>query len=239
MISPPAISGAGVVRRFGFIRALDGVTVEARAGETVLLLGSNGAGKTTLLRILAGLLLANGGEVSICGCSPRANEKDVRRRIGFLSHELALYGELTASENLRFFGRIYRLRDREERVRAALREAGLEAWRDEQARAFSRGMKQRLALARVFLHGPDVLLLDEPFTGLDLSSARSLAERLADARERGAALILSSHRLEVAAPLGDRAVILKKGRVVERVDLGGHTDVERTARLRALLEEKA
>jgi len=239
VISPPTILGRGIVRRFGFLRALDRAALEARAGEAVLLVGPNGAGKTTLLRILAGLLLANEGEVSICGCSPRANEGNVRRRIGFLSHGLALYSDLTASENLGFFARLYRVENRAERVRAALREVGLESWRDEPARSFSRGMKQRLALARVFLHDPDVLLLDEPFTGLDLDSARALADRLASARARGAALVLSSHHLEVAAPLADRAVLLRKGRVAGEMDLGKLSSSERAPRVRELLAEES
>jgi heme ABC exporter ATP-binding subunit CcmA len=235
VISPPTILGRGIVRKFGFLRALDGAALDARAGEAVLLVGPNGAGKTTLLRVLAGLLLANEGEVSICGQSPRANEHNVRRRIGFLSHGLALYGDLTASENLGFFARLYRVENRAERVRAALREVGLESWRDEPARSFSRGMKQRLALARVFLHDPDVLLLDEPFTGLDLDSARALADRLASARARGGALVLSSHHLEVAAPLADRAVLLRRGRVAGEADLGGLSASERAPRVRELL----
>jgi heme exporter protein A len=158
--------------------------------------------------------------------------------MGFLSHDLALYPDLTAAENLRFFARLYRVPDAPDRVDALLAESRLEAWRDEPVRSFSRGMKQRLALARVFLHRPDLLLLDEPFTGLDLPSSRSLGERLAAARGRGAALLIASHRLDMTAPLGDRAVVLRRGRVADSVDLRGLGLEERTGLLQALLREE-
>jgi heme ABC exporter ATP-binding subunit CcmA len=236
--APAALAASGVARRFGLVKALDGVDLEAREGETVLLLGPNGAGKTTLLRIVAGLLLATSGSVSVFGRSPRGDGGEARRRMGFLSHDLALYPDLTAAENLRFFARLYRVPDAPDRVDALLAESRLEAWRDEPVRSFSRGMKQRLALARVFLHRPDLLLLDEPFTGLDLPSSRSLGERLAAARGRGAALLIASHRLDMTAPLGDRAVVLRRGRVADSVDLRGLGLEERTGLLQALLREE-
>jgi heme ABC exporter ATP-binding subunit CcmA len=236
--APAALAASGVARRFGLVKALDGVDLEAREGETVLLLGPNGAGKTTLLRIVAGLLLATSGSVSVFGRSPRGDGGEARRRMGFLSHDLALYPDLTAAENLRFFARLYRVPDAPDRVDALLAESRLDAWRDEPVRSFSRGMKQRLALARVFLHRPDLLLLDEPFTGLDLPSSRSLGERLAEARGRGAALLVASHRLDMTAPLGDRAVVLRRGRVADSVDLRGLGIEERTGRLQALLREE-
>jgi heme exporter protein A len=163
------------------------------------------------------------------------NGNGIRARIGFLSHNLALFPDLTATENLLFFARLYGIGDRLRRAAELLREVGLEAWGEEPVRGFSRGMKQRLALARVFLHEPDVLLLDEPFTGLDLASARSLATRLAAARAKGAAVVLTSHQLEIAAPLGDRAVFLRRGLVEERLDLAGLAGAERTARVEEVL----
>jgi len=228
-----------VEKKFGFFRALAAVDLDAHSGETVLLLGSNGAGKTTFLRIAAGLLIPSDGTIEIHGHGSRENEEGVRGRIGFLSHNLGLYPDLTAEENLRFFARLYRVADGKERVAALLAEARLEAWRDEMVRGFSRGMMQRLALARVFLHEPDLLLLDEPFTGLDRTSVEILAGRLRRRREEGAAVVLASHRLEAAAPLGTRAVLLRSGSVAERVDLGPLGDAERVDRLGALLEEDA
>ena len=229
------VVSAGLIRRFGFFRALDGVDFEARPAETVLLLGSNGAGKTTFLRVLAGLLVSNGGECRVFGRSPRSEGGVVRNRIGFLSHSLALYPDLTAEENLRFFARLYRVDGARERIRSLLDEVELTDWAGEPARNFSRGMKQRLALARVFLHQPDLYLLDEPFTGLDLASAKALASRLDERKKEGATVLLASHRLETAAPLGDRVVYLSKGRIGEEIDFTGVGIGERTERLRALL----
>ncbi len=239
MSASPAVIASGIVRRFGFQMALDRVDLEAGDGETVLLLGANGAGKTTLLRILAGLLSPNEGKVAVRGGSPHANEAGARRRIGFLSHNLALYPDLTAFENLRFFARLYDVANGATRAADLLAEAGLAAWRDEPIRGFSRGMKQRLALARVFLHEPDVLLLDEPFTGLDLVSARALAERLRAARKAGAAVVLTSHQIEIAAPLGDRALVLRRGRLQERIDLSALDADGRTARVEETLRVNA
>ncbi len=235
MTDPPVVFSAGLIRRFGFFRALDGVDFEARPAETVLLLGSNGAGKTTFFRVLAGLLVSNGGTCRVFGRSPRSDGGVARSRIGFLSHSLALYPDLTAEENLRFFARLYRVAGARNRVRSLLDEVGLADWAEEPARNFSRGMKQRLALARVFLHRPELYLLDEPFTGLDLASAKALASRLDARKKEGATVLLASHRLETVAPLGDRVVYLSKGRVGGEIDFAGGGIAERTAKLRAPL----
>ncbi len=225
-----------VRRRFGFFRALDGIDLDAFPGETLLLLGPNGAGKTTLLRVIAGLLPATDGTLTVLGGSPRGDGGGVRRRIGFLSHNLALYPDLTAAENLRFFERLYRLTRDRARVPSLLEEVGLGRWADQPVRVFSRGMKQRLALARVFLHEPDLFLLDEPFTGLDQESAGALAERLHRRRDQGASVLLATHRLDAAGPLGDRALYLRQGRVNREISLGGLGADEKVARLRGLSE---
>jgi heme ABC exporter ATP-binding subunit CcmA len=225
-----------VHRSFGFFRALDGVDLHATPGETILLLGPNGAGKTTLLRVVAGLLPVTQGALSVLGGDPRGSDCAIRGRIGFLSHNLGLYPDLTAAENLRFFERLYRLKRESGRIYSLLKEVGLESWADQPVRVFSRGMKQRLALARVFLHDPDLLLLDEPFTGLDLRSAGALAERLQRRRDQGASVLLATHRVEVAGPLGDRAVLLRQGRVAHERALDGLGGAEKVAQLQVLLE---
>ncbi|MFH1277161.1 MAG: heme ABC exporter ATP-binding protein CcmA [Candidatus Eisenbacteria bacterium] len=239
MSGEAAVRASGLVRRFGYFYALKGLDFEARAGEIVLVLGPNGAGKTTLLRIAGGLLLPSEGEITVLGEAPRAAGGAARARIGFLSHNLALYPDLTAAENLRFFARLYRRPSDRKSIDEGLAEVDLAAWGDESVRNFSRGMKQRLALARVFLHEPDVFLLDEPFTGLDLTSSLSLAARLEARRAAGAAILLASHRLESAAPLGSRAVVIKRGKIAETSDFTGLSTPDRIETMGRLLREAA
>jgi len=236
MSAAPVLEARAVARRFGAVRAPVRIDLSLRPGETALLLGANGTGKSTFLRIAAGLLPPTGGEVRVAGLSPRA-EGAARRRIGFLSHTPGLYPELTAAENLRFFADLRGDRDARERIGALLEEAGLAGWEEEPVRVFSRGMIQRLALARAFLHRPDLLLLDEPFTGLDRSGAEALGRRIAGRAADGGAALLATHRVEEAAPLAGRAVLLRKGapgRTMELAEVPAHA---RAARLREALGE--
>lgn len=233
----PAVEASGLVRRFASMHALDGVDLTVHRGEIVLLLGGNGAGKTTLLRLLAGLLPASEGTFSVAGKPFRGNEEESLRTIGFLSHSPALYADLTAKENLRFFARLYDVPDAGRRAEELIHEAGLSDWSDEPVRVFSRGMKQRLGLARAFLHSPETLLLDEPFSGLDQDSAQALASRLEKKKAEGVAILLATHRLEIAGPIGDRVLLLRKGRVTRDTDLAGTPPAERAERLRKLIGE--
>ena len=237
MSGAPVLEARSLGRRFGPVRAPERVDLELRAGETALVLGANGTGKTTLLRMAAGLLPPSEGELRVGGASPRGGGAEARRRIGYLSHAPGLYPELTAAENLRFFAELHRIPDRRRRIDALLEEAGLAGWEDEPVRVFSRGMIQRLALARVFLHRPGLLLLDEPFTGLDRRGAEALADRLLRRAGEGGAALVATHRIEAAARIGDRAVVLRKGGEARTVELAGADREERAAALRDALEE--
>jgi ABC-type multidrug transport system ATPase subunit len=205
-----------VSRHYGRRRALAGVSLECRAGTITGLFGPNGAGKSTLLGVLSTLLAPGAGEVRY-GENTAAGWGDVlRSRIGVLGHDLFLYGDLSARENLRFFGRMYGLDNRslDARVNVALTSAVLEARADDRVAGFSRGMRQRLAVERALLHGPRLVLLDEPFTGLDDASVERLARRLADLRASGAIVIMATHDLDIAEGLIDDAACLLGGRLI-------------------------
>jgi heme exporter protein A len=202
-----------VSRHFGRRRVLNKVSLRCDAGEIVALLGSNGAGKSTLLSIAATLLEPSSGEIRYGDASARSAGADLRGRIGVLGHDLSIYPELSAAENLRFFARAYGVADVVGAVGAALRRAGLEH-RDDPCGRFSRGMRQRLALERALLHRPRLVLLDEPFTGLDDAATDALRERLRELRSDGCIVLLATHDLETIDGLADRALLLAGGKLV-------------------------
>ncbi len=173
-------------RRFGARRALEGVDLDLAAGEFLLVTGPNGSGKTTLLRLLAGLVAPTAGTLEV---------RVPRERIGLLAHEPLVYGRLSAVENLELFGRLYRLRERRERVGMLLERFGLWDVRHERAGSYSRGMQQRLAVCRTLLHEPDVLLLDEPFNSLDAEAASALERELSTLREERT-FVVATHEPE-------------------------------------------
>ena len=201
----------GISRNFGRRSALVRVSFEVRAGETIGLLGPNGAGKSTLLAIIATLLAASEGEVRYGEATARGIGPALRRRIGWLGHDLQLYPELTPRENLEFFARLYGLRDAAARAARALADARLSERADDTVSSLSRGMKQRVALERALLHEPRLLLLDEPFTGLDQDAAASLSARLERLRPH-TMVIVATHDLDLAEPLVDRCVMMRGGR---------------------------
>jgi heme ABC exporter ATP-binding subunit CcmA len=200
-----------VWKYFGDFPALRDVGFKISPGSVVALLGRNGAGKTTLLRILAGLAKPSKGSVKIYGSEVR--EEPTRRRIGVLGHGISLYDELTATENLVLFGKLYGLADPEKRAHEWLERTGLERVRDGLVREFSRGMRQRLAVARTFLHEPEVLLFDEPFTSLDDRAIAVLQSLIGDAQKRGGTVIMSTHQLKEAIELASHVVLIRKGQV--------------------------
>lgn len=203
-----------LVKSFGPRAALAGVDLAVDAGEFVALVGPNGAGKTTLLRILATLTCPTSGEVRIVGLDPAKAGEAARRCIGFLSHRTLLYEDLTAEQNLRFYARMYDLTDGPARVEELLERVGLTERRHDLVRTFSRGMQQRLAVARAVLPRPQVLLLDEPYTGLDVEAAQALTDLLGELVGEGCTTLLTTHDLERGLAMGQRVLALSRGRVV-------------------------
>ena len=212
---------AGVSRHYGRQRALSRVSLDVRAGEIIGLLGPNGAGKSTLLGVLATLIAPSRGRVLYGDLPARALGAALRRRLGYLSHELQLYPELTAGENLEFFARLYGDTRPADRVAAALAQARLADRGEDRVGTFSRGMRQRLALERALLHEPRLVLLDEPFTGLDERSVGDFVARLRGLRAAGRMVLLATHDLDVVDGLLDRAVVLRAGRTVPLAAAGG------------------
>ncbi|MGH9238383.1 MAG: ABC transporter ATP-binding protein [Vicinamibacterales bacterium] len=202
-----------VSRHFGRRRAVSRVSFTARAGTILGLLGPNGAGKSTLLAMLATLLKPTSGIIRFGSLDPRADGAGLRGRIGILGHDLFLYPELTASENLAFFAGLYRRANPSIVALRALDQAGLADRAGDQVISFSRGMRQRVALERALIHEPRLALLDEPFTGLDDASAAALVRRLGMLKASGTIVILATHDLDLAEGLLDNAVFLRDGRV--------------------------
>jgi heme ABC exporter ATP-binding subunit CcmA len=205
-----AIAADRVWKYFGDYPALRGATFEALPGACVALLGRNGAGKTTLLRILANLSKPSKGEVTIFG-EPAGGR---RERIGYLGHGIGVYDDLSAIENLTLFGQLMGITNPTATADAALERVGLGRVREGFAREFSRGMRQRLAIARAFLHKPEVLLLDEPFTSLDDRAVAVLHDLLRDALAQGATIIMSTHQIREAMELATQVALLERGRIV-------------------------
>jgi heme ABC exporter ATP-binding subunit CcmA len=204
-----------VSRHFGRRRAVSRVTFTARAGTILGLLGPNGAGKSTMLAMLATLLRPTSGAIRFGTLDDRASGAALRSRIGVLGHDLFLYPELTAHENLAFFASLYQRANASAIATNALRRAGLADRAHDPVSSFSRGMRQRVALERALIHDPRLALLDEPFTGLDDASTAALVGRLRALRDGGAIVILATHDLELAEGLIDEAVFLREGRVAQ------------------------
>ena len=200
-------------RAFGTRRAVDGVTLSVASGEALALFGPNGAGKTTLLRMLGGLLRPTSGKARI-GDVPLPGGPDVRRKIGVISHQSLLYDALTARENVEFAARLYRVPDAAARSTEALERMRILDRADTPVRALSRGLKQRVSVARAVVHSPSVILADEPFTGLDVAGAKALASLLTELRDAGAALILVTHNIEEGLGLATRAAIMDRGKLI-------------------------
>ncbi|MBE2202339.1 MAG: heme ABC exporter ATP-binding protein CcmA [Anaerolinea sp.] len=203
-----------LAKNFGLNPVLRGVNLHVAQGEFVTLVGPNGAGKSTLLRIVATLVKQTSGDVAIGGWPLPQRADKVRRHIGMVSHQALLYGDLTAAENLSFFARLYRLDNQEARVHAALKTVGLWARQRDPVSTFSRGMVQRLTIARATLHEPDVLLLDEPYTGLDQDAAQLLDDLLERERGNGRTIFMITHDLVHGLDLCDRVLILNRGKIV-------------------------
>jgi heme exporter protein A len=202
-----------LTRHFADRTAVDDVSLDVDGGTFVALMGPNGAGKSTLLRLVAGLTRPSAGDVTVGGGSVRKDAR-TRRRIGVVGHESYLYGALSARENLELYARLFGLAGADRRVGDLLDRVGMSWAEHVPVEGFSRGMEQRLALARALLHDPDVLLFDEPFSGLDRTAERFLEAALADLRRAGKTALLVTHDPGRAVRSTDRAVVLRRGRVV-------------------------
>ena len=200
-----------LVKRFGLKTVLRGVDFDVQPGEFVALLGPNGAGKTTFLRILSSLSRPSLGNVKIAGYQLPTQAAQVRARLGVVSHLPLLYGDLSADENLRFYARMYNIPNDDVRVTEVLEMVGLENRRRDLVRTFSRGMQQRLAIGRAVLHDPDVVLFDEPYTGLDQDASAMLDDVLKTVAAKGRTVVMTSHDLARAEDLATRFDILSRG----------------------------
>jgi heme ABC exporter ATP-binding subunit CcmA len=220
-VNRPYIEIQGLKKSFSLKPILRGVDLVLDQGERMALLGANGTGKTTLLRILAGLTKPGGGTVGIGGWDIEREAQQVRHLVGFVGHQPYLYGELTALENLLFFGRMYKVQQVHERATELLKRVGLTKRVGERAGTFSRGQLQRLALARALLHSPQLLLLDEPDAGLDDEGNELLEALLREHTERHGTTLFTTHNVERALKFSDRIGVLGGGRVAYQQGTGG------------------
>lgn len=229
-----AVEAAGVSRTFGRRRAVDNVDLALQPGDCLALFGPNGAGKTTLLRVIAGLLRPTKGTVQVEGKSVR-DDASVRRHIGLISHQSMLYRALTARENVEFAARLYGVDDPRDAAMRALERMRILDRRDTPVRALSRGLQQRVSIARAIVHEPSVVLLDEPYTGLDAAGGAALTEMLQLLRAAHAALILVTHNLDEGLAVASRVAVMLAGRIV-RLDESSALDArEYQAMYRAMV----
>lgn len=209
-----AIEIKGVVKYFGHFLALKGVNLVVEEGEFLTIFGPNGAGKTTLIRILSTLLKASSGEVKINGLDLHNENEEVRYQIGVISHNTFLYDNLTARENLFFYGKMYEVTDLRTRVDNLLYQLGLKNREDDLVRNFSRGMQQRLSIARALIHNPSILFLDEPYTGLDQHASIILKNLLEELHTEKRTIILTTHNLVQGLESSSKIAVLVSGRIV-------------------------
>lgn len=217
MGSQPVVQAVGVNKNFGHFAALRHVDLQLEQGEFLTIFGANGTGKTTLLKILATLMKPSAGQLRILDLDPASDGLAVRRQIGLVSHSTFLYENLTAYENLQFYGAMFAVEDLPERIAEVLGQVGLSGRKNDLVRTLSDGMKRRLSLGRAFLHRPRLLLLDEPYVGLDPEAAGNLRGLLAAIRneqDTASSCIMTTHDLRRGLELCDRASILANGRVV-------------------------
>jgi heme exporter protein A len=215
-----SLAAEGITKSFGTRPVLRSIDLEVEGGETVAMFGPNGAGKTTLIYILATLLRPNEGVVKIDGKDWRKSAHEARRQIGLLCHRPQLYSELTARENLEFYAGIYGVAERRVRVNELLKQFSLAAFADEPVRIFSQGMTQRLSLARALIHDAPILLLDEPFAGVDASGREIVCNMMDRERARGKAILFVSHDLELAHRQATRLLLLHHGKLARTFETG-------------------
>lgn len=210
------ISISGLSKSFGSQKAIDNIDLEFKKGEFVAIFGPNGAGKTTFLKILSTIIEPTKGKVTINDLDLKKKPIEIRKSIGSISHESYLYDDLTAKENLIFFGKMYGMKkpDIEERADKLLEQVGLTKRANDRVRPFSRGMKQRLSISRAMVHQPDILLMDEPYTGLDQQAAQTFENVLRSLDRDNVTKIMISHNIERAFRICDRILLMDKGKII-------------------------
>jgi ABC-type multidrug transport system ATPase subunit len=206
------LTAVGLERSFGHVRVLQGIALEVARGDVLVVAGPNGAGKTTLLRVLAGLVRPHAGEVRVLGRKLERSAPESRRPIGLVSHQSLLYDDLTLGENVTLAARLYGMPDPRAGALRTLQSVGLGERVSDRPRQLSRGLLQRAAIARALVHAPSVLLLDEPFTGLDAPAAEQLRRLLVERQQRGLGLLLVTHHLDEAWDIATRIAVLGRGR---------------------------
>ena len=209
-----AIDVQGLTKSFGSHLALRGIDLEVKQGESVVIFGPNGAGKTTLIKVLATIMNPSSGKILVGGLSLKNNAEEIRRRIGVVTHQTFLYDNLTAYENLEFYSRMYDVPAYKERIHEVIALVGMTVRRHDRVGTLSRGMQQRISIARSLLHKPSIMLLDEPETGLDQQAISMLWEALQAGGEGKRTTVLTTHNLERGLELGDRLLILAGGKIV-------------------------
>ncbi len=207
------LKARGLIKSFGSVNVLNGLDLHVDDGECILLTGANGAGKTTLLRVLAGLTGHDAGQVTMAGVACKKLNEYPREKIGLLTHQPILYDELTVLENLMFYGRLFLVSEVKEKARELIRLIGLESQTDIKAGQLSRGMQQRLSIARIQIHDPQFLFLDEPFTALDGEGTVLLENVIKEKRIAGRAIVITTHEVGKAGKLADRCGMIKNGRI--------------------------
>ena len=213
-----AVAVTSLTKSFGGLNALNDLSFAVKTGEFLTIFGPNGAGKTTLIRILSTIMKASSGTITIGGFSLATDSEKIRRQIGVIGHQTFLYDELTAEENLRFYGKLYEVEDLNSKIETTISEVGLRLRRKDRVRTFSRGMQQRLSIARAMIHDPTFLLLDEPYTGLDQHAAGMLSDWLERLRDRNHTTLLVTHNLERGLEMADRVAVLTRGQIVYDAD---------------------
>ncbi len=202
-----------VTKKFGRVTAVDDVSLSISQGEFMTIFGPNGAGKTTLLRLMSGLTRITDGAVTIHGLDVQDHHDELRSAIGLISHQTFTYGHLTPMENLLFFGQLYGVQNAGERANELLAEVGLTSRSDDPTRGFSRGMLQRLSIARALMHEPDILFLDEPFTGLDQHAAVTLTKALGRLHNENRTIVMITHNLRLGLEMGTRIALQVAGKI--------------------------
>jgi len=232
-ISPAEINIRGLVKRYHYRPVLNDLSLTINDGDFCVLVGANGAGKTTLLRVLASLVRADAGEIRIGNEIIPSNPRS-RSNIGYVGHQSMFYQDLTAVENLRHYARLYQLDHIDQIVTRSLQTAGLVSHQEKPVRVFSRGMQQRLSLARALLHQPSILLFDEPYTGLDQEAARFLDAKLGELHSPGRAILLAAHRPQRLLTIASHIAWLKEGKIIQHLPV---SHLSQTPELEAYLQE--